>query len=251
MGTDQVNTAQTLGKIVSILSQVSFSCCLSEEHQQTPFLHMYQNRWGFLQLDFLQTSMSKISSGFFAALCSSVTIVPWKRICSLGIIGWSYWNTCKNFSKSWEPKTINAMYGSVRGLIKCSTIVSYLGEDLKPFYQGRNLRKYSNRFGYCSRTLTPANFMSSHLVGPCFCMKWAIMSVTFSILLKSSRKSSCHEKSYQMRSPTLSIHSYIQCGQDVMNKCQVEESQHSGFPACAPSVSAQRQGLHWDIHSQM
>ena len=31
-----------------------------------------------------------------------------------------------------------------------------------------------------------------------------------------------------------------------MNKCQVEESQHSRFPTCATSVSAQRQGLHWD-----
>ena len=44
MGDDQVNTVHTLGKIISILSQISFPCCLFEEHQQTPFLYVYQHR---------------------------------------------------------------------------------------------------------------------------------------------------------------------------------------------------------------
>ena len=100
------------------------------------------------------------------------------------------WKVFKKISKSFAIKAINAMYGTDVSFPKTSFILLYrsvsLTVDLNVDVFGRNFKKYSRRFWYCSNTLTHIFLSVTHLVLECFCIKCEITSVNSCICLKSA-----------------------------------------------------------------
>ena len=100
------------------------------------------------------------------------------------------WRVFKKISKLFAIKAINAIYSTDVPFSKTSFILLYrfvsLTVDSNVDVFGRNFKKYSRRFWYCSNTLTHIFLSVSHLVLECFCIKCEITLVNSCICVLSA-----------------------------------------------------------------